>query len=169
MYYFKYAVQNSKLSALFMLEGSIACIVGMLFLKKITERTGKRTGMILLLAGYSIFSAIFFYIPVEQTVLVFVGYFLISLFFGPMMPLISPSSREIERLSTAVNPPKRLVKLSVSRSLLPRSNMGNLLPHMSTDSMKFLGHPLPFSKQTSGPDHQNDQHQYKPVNIFKGR
>jgi GPH family glycoside/pentoside/hexuronide:cation symporter len=88
LYYFKYAVQKETLSALFMLEGSIACIVGMLFLKKITERTGKRAGMMLLLAGYSICSAIFYYIPVSSTVLVFVVYFIISLFFGPMMPLL---------------------------------------------------------------------------------
>ena len=88
MYYFKYALMNEKLSAAFMLEGSIACLVGMLFLKWFTVNTGKRKGMLFLLSGYTLFSVLFYYIPFDQTVLIFVGYFLISLFFGPMLPLL---------------------------------------------------------------------------------
>jgi len=88
MYYFKYALNNNPLSWLFMLEGSVACIIGMLFLKTITVKTGKRNGMMLLLAGYTLFSIVFYYIPLTHIYLVFIGYFVISLFFGPLLPLL---------------------------------------------------------------------------------
>ncbi|MEO0531138.1 MAG: MFS transporter [Planctomycetota bacterium] len=88
LYYFKYYVGSEGWAAAYMTGGSIAAIAGMVLLKPVSVRLGKRNALVLLLGGYSVASAVMYHLGPGQTSLIFGSYFLASFLFGPMMPLL---------------------------------------------------------------------------------
>lgn len=88
LYYFKYYIGNQDLATLFMTLGTAGVILGVTQTKNLSKRFGKRNLYTVLMGLTSFFTVIFYFIPREQIVLVFVCHILISMTMGPTSPLL---------------------------------------------------------------------------------
>ena len=88
VYYFKYYIGNEALTSAFMVSGTAAVIVGVMLTKAFSQLMGKRNLYILLMGLTTVLSALFYFIPKDQIVLVFIGHILISFVLAPTAPLI---------------------------------------------------------------------------------
>ncbi|MBN1895413.1 MFS transporter [bacterium] len=88
VYYFKYYIGNEALTSAFMVSGTAAVIVGVMLTKTFSQLMGKRNLYILLMGLTTVLSALFYFIPKDQIVLVFIGHIVISFVLAPTAPLI---------------------------------------------------------------------------------
>lgn len=100
MYYFKYYVHNDNLnfsilghtfatiSSLYFVLGQAANIVGVVLAKPVSDRIGKKGTFLGAMLLATVFSAYFFFIDRNNTILIFVMQFLISVCAGITFPLI---------------------------------------------------------------------------------
>lgn len=102
IYYFKYLVNDreihlfgnvwqvshGKLASMFMVIGSIANIVGVLFAPVVARYVGKVRGYILMMVLASVLTAIYWILAPGDVIWMFVLQILISLVMGPMSPIL---------------------------------------------------------------------------------
>lgn len=87
MYYFKYNVGNEGLASAFMLTGSIACMIGLPFMKPWSDKIGKRNLAMILLGIFSIAQVVQFFVSPQQTIAIFVIHFIVAASNGPAFVL----------------------------------------------------------------------------------
>lgn len=86
---FNHSFDSGSLASLFMALGTIGVIVGAALARPLALRLGgKRRTYILLMTTASVLTALFYFIPREQIVLIFVIHLLISISFAPTSPLL---------------------------------------------------------------------------------
>jgi len=88
LYYFKYYIENEILASLFMVSGTVAVIAGVACTDFLSKRLGKKRLYLIIMALSSVFTILFYYIPGENIVMVFVVHILISLVMAPQAPLL---------------------------------------------------------------------------------
>jgi len=88
MYYFKYYIENELLASLFMVTGTIAVIAGVALTDYLSRIFGKKKLYIIVMALSSVLTVIFYFIPKEQIVLIFVVNIIIQFVMAPQAPLI---------------------------------------------------------------------------------
>lgn len=88
LYYFKYYVGSEALASLFMVLGTVAVIAGVATTQVLANKFGKKPFYITVMALSSILTMVFYFIPKEHIVLVFVMHILISLVMAPQAPLL---------------------------------------------------------------------------------
>jgi glycoside/pentoside/hexuronide:cation symporter, GPH family len=88
IYYFKYYVGNTAMTATFMMSGTAAVIVGVMLTKTFSEKFGKRNLYIILMSLTTVLSALFYLLPKDQIVMIFALHILISFVLAPTAPLI---------------------------------------------------------------------------------
>ncbi|HDQ44134.1 MAG TPA: MFS transporter [bacterium] len=88
LYYFKYYINNQALASLFMVLGTIAVIAGVACTQFFSKRLGKKKFYLIVMTLTSILTALFFFIPKEQIILIFALHILISFVMAPQAPLL---------------------------------------------------------------------------------
>lgn len=88
LYYFKYYIENEILASLFMVSGTVAVIAGVACTDFLSKRLGKKRLYLIIMALSSVFTILFYYIPGENIVMVFVVHIIISLAMAPQAPLL---------------------------------------------------------------------------------
>jgi GPH family glycoside/pentoside/hexuronide:cation symporter len=83
LYYFKYFCHRPELASTFLVAGSVAAIVGMLFTKYAVSLLGKKQLMILMNVGVAILTAGFFLLQPEQIGWMFAFHVAAALISGP--------------------------------------------------------------------------------------
>jgi Na+/melibiose symporter-like transporter len=88
MYYFKYYVQNELLASLFMVLGTVAVILGVACTDFLSKRLGKKKLYLIVMGLSTILTAVFYYIPKDQIIIIFAVHMLISFVMAPQAPLL---------------------------------------------------------------------------------
>lgn len=88
LYYFKYYLGNEILASLFMVLGTIAVIVGVASTQFFAKKFGKKRLYIAVMGLSTLLTMLFYFIPADQIVLIFVVHILISLVMAPQAPLL---------------------------------------------------------------------------------
>jgi GPH family glycoside/pentoside/hexuronide:cation symporter len=88
MYYFKYYVGNEDLAGLFMPLGMAGVIVGVSMTEILSKKFGKRRLYMVLMGITSLLTILFYFVPKDQIVLIFIVHILISMVMGPTSPLL---------------------------------------------------------------------------------
>ncbi len=88
MYFFKYVVGNEDQAALFMITGTVAVIAGVACTQVLARRFGKKRLYIFVMGASSILTVLFYFVPRDQIVLVFVLNIVTMLVMAPQAPLI---------------------------------------------------------------------------------
>ncbi|HTC95233.1 MAG TPA: MFS transporter [Terriglobales bacterium] len=86
---FSYSFDSGSLASPFMALGTVGVIVGAAMARPLTRWLGgKRRAYMLLMTTASVLTALFYFIPREQIILIFVTHLLISTLFAPTSPLL---------------------------------------------------------------------------------
>jgi glycoside/pentoside/hexuronide:cation symporter, GPH family len=88
IYYFKYYIDNTVLTSLFMVLGTIAVIAGVASTQFFARRLGKKKLYIIVMSLSALLTMLFYFIPKEQIVLIFAVHILISFVMAPQAPLL---------------------------------------------------------------------------------
>jgi Na+/melibiose symporter-like transporter len=88
MYYFKYYIENELLASLFMVTGTIAVIAGVALTDYLSRIFGKKKLYIIVMALSTVLTILFYFIPKEQIVLIFIVNIIIQFVMAPQAPLI---------------------------------------------------------------------------------
>jgi GPH family glycoside/pentoside/hexuronide:cation symporter len=88
VYYFKYCVGDEGLASLFMVTGTVAVIAGVAMTQFLARRIGKKRLYIGVMGLSSVLTCLFFFLPPEQTVPIFVLNIVTMLVMAPQAPLI---------------------------------------------------------------------------------
>ena len=88
MYFFKYVVGNEDQAALFMITGTVAVIAGVACTQVLARRFGKKRLYIFVMGASSILTVLFYFVPRDQIVLVFVLNIVTMWVMAPQAPLI---------------------------------------------------------------------------------
>ncbi|MGA9291564.1 MAG: MFS transporter [Ignavibacteriaceae bacterium] len=88
LYYFKYYVGSEALASLFMVLGTIAIIAGVACTQFFAKKFGKKRFYVFVMALSTILTALFYFIPKEQIVLIFAFNIIISFVMAPQAPLL---------------------------------------------------------------------------------
>ena len=88
MYYFKYYIENELLASLFMVTGTVAIIAGVACTDFLSRRLGKKRLYLIVMGLASVFTIVFYYVPKDQIVLMFVVNIIISFVMAPQAPLL---------------------------------------------------------------------------------
>ncbi|MBN2011872.1 MFS transporter [candidate division KSB1 bacterium] len=88
MYYFKYYIGNQNLASLFMVTGTVAVIAGVACTQFLAKRFGKKKVYISVMGISTLLSMVFYFIPGDQIVLIFVLNILIVGIMAPNSPLL---------------------------------------------------------------------------------
>ncbi len=88
VYYFKYYIESTALTSLFMVLGTIAVIAGVMCTQFFARRLGKKKLYIIVMSLSALFTMLFYFIPKEQIVLIFAVHILISFVMAPQAPLL---------------------------------------------------------------------------------
>ena len=88
MYYFKYVVKDTDPAPLFMLAGTIANLVSLLFVGIIEKYLGKKKGFAFLIGATAGFTFLFGILPIDNLPLLFTVHIIINLMFGPTAALV---------------------------------------------------------------------------------
>jgi GPH family glycoside/pentoside/hexuronide:cation symporter len=88
MYYFKYYIENELLASLFMVTGTLAVIAGVACTDFLSRIFGKKKLYILVMSLTSILTMLFYFVPKEQIVMVFVVNIVIQFVMAPQAPLL---------------------------------------------------------------------------------
>ena len=88
LYYFKYYIGNEVLASLFMVLGTVAVIAGVACTQFLANKFGKKKLYIVVMSLSTLLTCLFYFIPGEQIVLIFVLHILISFIMAPQAPLL---------------------------------------------------------------------------------
>jgi glycoside/pentoside/hexuronide:cation symporter, GPH family len=88
IYYFKYYLENTALTSLFMVLGTVAVIAGVACTQFFARRIGKKKLYIIVMTFASLLTMLFYFIPRENITLIFAVHILISFAMGPQAPLL---------------------------------------------------------------------------------
>jgi GPH family glycoside/pentoside/hexuronide:cation symporter len=88
LYYFKYYVGNEDLASLFMVLGTVAVILGVASTQYFSKKFGKKKFYLFVMGASTLLTMVFYFIPNEQIVLIFVVHIIISLIMAPQAPLL---------------------------------------------------------------------------------
>jgi glycoside/pentoside/hexuronide:cation symporter, GPH family len=88
VYYFKYYLENTALTSLFMVLGTIAVIAGVACTQFFARRIGKKKLYIIVMLLSSLLTMLFYFIPRENIPLIFAVHILISFVMAPQAPLL---------------------------------------------------------------------------------
>lgn len=88
VYYFKYYIENTALTSLFMVLGTIAVIAGVASTQFFARRIGKKRLYIIVMSLSSLLTMLFYFIPQENITLIFALHILISFVMAPQAPLL---------------------------------------------------------------------------------
>ena len=88
MYYFKYYIENELLASLFMVLGTVAVIAGVACTAFLSKKLGKKKLYLIVMGLSSILTILFYYVPKDQIVMIFIVHILISFVMAPQAPLI---------------------------------------------------------------------------------
>jgi len=88
VYYFKYYIENTALTSLFMVLGTIAVIAGVASTQFLARRLGKKRLYIIVMSLSALLTMLFYFIPKEQIILIFALHILISFVMAPQAPLL---------------------------------------------------------------------------------
>ncbi len=88
LYYFKYWVGDEALASLFMVTGTGAVIVGVACTQALAKRVGKKRLYIASMGVSSVLTGVFFFIPKDQTALIFGLNVVAMLIMAPQAPLL---------------------------------------------------------------------------------
>lgn len=88
LYYFKYYLKNEALASLFMVLGTVAVIIGVASTQFFAKKLGKKKFYIIVMSLSTILTALFYFVPSDQIVMIFVLHILISLIMAPQAPLL---------------------------------------------------------------------------------
>lgn len=88
LYYFKYYIGDEVLASLFMVLGTIAVIIGVACTQFFARKFGKKKFYITVMGLSTLLTILFYFIPSEQIVMIFVLHILISLVMAPQAPLL---------------------------------------------------------------------------------
>jgi glycoside/pentoside/hexuronide:cation symporter, GPH family len=88
IYYFKYYIGDEVLTSLFMVLGTIAVIAGVSCTQFLAKKFGKKNLYIAVMLLTTVLTVLFYFIPKEQIVLIFILHILISFIMAPQAPLL---------------------------------------------------------------------------------
>ena len=88
MYYFKYNLGREMLAPTFMVSGTIAVIAGVACTDFLTKLLGKKRLYTIVMALSSILTILFYFVPYENIVLIFVLHILITFAMAPQAPIL---------------------------------------------------------------------------------
>ena len=88
MYYFKYYIGNELLASGFMVSGTVAVIAGVACTQFLSKILGKKKLYLIVMGLSSILTTLFYYIPKEQIVLIFIVNILTAFVMAPQAPLL---------------------------------------------------------------------------------
>ena len=88
MYYFKYYIGNELLASGFMVSGTVAVIAGVACTQFLSKILGKKKLYLIVMGLSSILTTLFYYIPKEQIVLIFIVNILTTFVMAPQAPLL---------------------------------------------------------------------------------
>jgi GPH family glycoside/pentoside/hexuronide:cation symporter len=88
MYFFKYNMTNEKLAPTFMVMGTVAVIIGVACTDFLTKLVGKKRLYTIVMALCSIFTILFYFIPEDNIILIFIVHIIISFVMAPQAPLL---------------------------------------------------------------------------------
>jgi len=88
VYYFKYFVGDEDLAGAFMVSGTVAVILGVAATQFLSRRLGKRRLYIGVMGLSSVLTALFFFLPSDQIVLIFALNVITMLVMAPQAPLL---------------------------------------------------------------------------------
>ena len=88
LYYFKYYIGNEVIASLFMVLGTIAVIAGVACTQFFAKKFGKKRFYIAVMGLSTILTMLFYFVPGDQIVMVFVLHILISFVMAPQAPLL---------------------------------------------------------------------------------
>ena len=88
IFYFKYNVGNDKLASLFMLVGTLANLVSQFIVHLVEKFMGKKKGYITLMTLTTVFSFLFYFVPVSNIAMLFTVHILINFCYGPTAALV---------------------------------------------------------------------------------
>ncbi len=88
MYYFKYYIENKNLATIFMLTGTFATMVSIVGIGWISNRFGKKKTYIGCMLLTSLLTTVYFFVPSNQIVLIFILQIAVNLAFGPTCVLV---------------------------------------------------------------------------------
>ena len=87
-HYFKYYIGNEVIASLFMVLGTIAVIAGVACTQFFAKKFGKKRFYIAVMGLSTILTMLFYFVPGDQIVMVFVLHILISFVMAPQAPLL---------------------------------------------------------------------------------
>jgi Na+/melibiose symporter-like transporter len=88
LYYFKYYIENELLASLFMVTGTIAVIAGVACTEYLSKMLGKKRLYLIVMGLASVFTIVFYHIPKDHIVIVFIVHIIISFVMAPQAPLL---------------------------------------------------------------------------------
>ncbi|MDP6727224.1 MAG: glycoside-pentoside-hexuronide (GPH):cation symporter, partial [Candidatus Marinimicrobia bacterium] len=88
MYYFKYYIGNELLASGFMVSGTVAVIAGVACTQFLSKILGKKKLYLIVMGLSSVLTILFYYIPKEQIVLIFIVNILTAFVMAPQAPLL---------------------------------------------------------------------------------
>lgn len=88
LYYFKYYIGDETLASLFMVLGTVAVIAGVACTQFFAKKFGKKKFYITVMGLTTLLTMLFYFIPAEHIILVFVFHILISFIMAPQAPLL---------------------------------------------------------------------------------
>ncbi len=88
LYYFKYYVGSEALASLFMVLGTIAIIAGVACTQFFAKKFGKKKFYLVVMALSTFLTALFYFVPKEQIIMVFALNIIISFVMAPQAPLL---------------------------------------------------------------------------------
>lgn len=88
LYYFKYYIGNELLASLFMVLGTVGVIVGVALTDVLSRWLGKKKLYLIVMGLSSVLTMMFYFVPKEEIVMVFILHILISLAMAPQAPLL---------------------------------------------------------------------------------
>ena len=90
LYYFKYYIENEVRASLFMVLGTVGVIVGVACTDFLSRKLGKKKLYLIVMGLSSILTMIFYFVPKEDIIMIFVVHILISLVMAPRSMRMSP-------------------------------------------------------------------------------
>ncbi|MFO7448150.1 MAG: MFS transporter [Ignavibacteriaceae bacterium] len=88
LYYFKYYIGDEVLASLFMVLGTVAVIAGVACTQFFAKKYGKKKFYLVVMGLTTVLTILFYFIPAEQIILIFVLHIIISFVMAPQAPLL---------------------------------------------------------------------------------
>ena len=88
IYYFKYYVGNTNLSAAYLVAGTIASLAGAFLIQYVTKKHGKKSTFLTLLGMGTFFTILTFWVKPDQYIPMFGLQIILQFFTGPLSPVL---------------------------------------------------------------------------------